>query len=177
MLHPELTPTMTEEEKNNAVARKYVGARKTNPLSDLNSPNFDSSYLQRPITNPPESLNFSSGISSFCAESLIGHETLMKKKAEMKQKQLESEDIKEVIKQGKRISAGLAFKCNTVRLGKTILDIQKEKLRDKEQKVHNTAVKEYNTYMKRKVKVDLLRLKKKDELSWTMGDYKAVNIF
>ena len=123
-----------------------------------------------------QSLNYASGIAYSTIETLIGHETLMQKKEEMKQKQIVSKALKESVQEGKRITAGLVFKSNTCRLGRDLLEIQEDKLKQKKSNEIEAAIRAHNTYLKRMGKASDIKKRKKDVNSWTKSDYKIINI-
>ena len=76
----------------------------------------------------------------------------MERKEEMKSKKTVSEELKEAFKEGKRLSAGLAFKANTCRLGKTILELKKEREKEVQQNADAVGRRQFENYRKKKEK-------------------------
>lgn len=167
LLHPELVVTMTEGEKCTAI-QENLHPSKNKPFHscsditnmDASIPNFNPNFLTSSqnsasdISGLSQSLNYGSGIAFSCVESLIGHETLMQKKEEMKKKQTVGESLTECAKEGKRITAGLIFQSNTCRLGKTLLDIQEERMKKKKQDAYTKGSNAYDVYIKRLMKAN-----------------------
>ena len=176
LLHPELQSTMTEAEKMDAVSQKFIGPNVSNENPNVNLPNMNSSYLSTESCNS-QSLNYSSGVAAYCAESLLGHENLMQIKAEMNQKQKISKDIKEVMSTGKKISAGLCYKSGTCHLGKSLLDLQKEKVKSKQQELQKAAENEFGRYINRKSKAIEIMQKKPDVMMWNKKDLEIIIMF
>ena len=94
----------------------------------------------------------------------------------MKKKQVVSENLKETLKEGKRITAGFIFKNGCSRLGKTVLEVQEERAAKKQVEEYNKGNKAYDTYEKRVAKAKTIIEKKTNLGSWCMSDFKAVNI-
>lgn len=116
ILHPELVATMTREEKCAAIDQELL--RLKNKLSAnailqaVTLPNFNFQFLIPPFNadcNLLQWLNFGSDVAYSTVEKLIGHKTLMQKKEEMKKRTGGREMLKEGIKEGKRLTAGLIF--------------------------------------------------------------------
>ena len=176
LLKPELVATMTKQEQDAAISLKYVAPKKN--LFPENISTFSPEFLSRSITNDDVShtLNFSSGVASFCAESLISHQQLMERKEEMKSKKTVSEELKEAFKEGKRLSAGLAFKANTCRLGKTILELKKEREKEVQQNADAVGRRQFENYRKKKEKATKIMEKNTVLSSWKKTHFKSVNV-
>ena len=89
LLHPELVDTMTKKEQESAVVNNYVGPK--NIMIQNDAPNYDPKFLSATVTETEtnsisQGLNYSRGVASFCAHTLIGHQSLMERRAKMKEK-------------------------------------------------------------------------------------------
>ena len=84
----------------------------------------------------------------------------MKKKEGMRQKTVMSELLKERLSEGKRMTAGFIFKAVRVRIGQTILEIQKEKAQQKQQDDMKKGSEAFAKYLKRMEKAKAIINKK-----------------
>ena len=64
-------------------------------------------------------LNFSSGESAFCLKSIISQEQLQQAREKIHEDIQKGKNLKETLKQSKKLSAGVIFKIGTIQLGKT----------------------------------------------------------
>ena len=87
-----------------------------------------------------------------------------------------SDTLKESVKEGKRLTAGLIFIRNTYRLGRSLLDIQEDKFKQKQTDAIKAGNRAYDTYVKRMAKANDIRKKKSDFNSWTKSDFKIINM-
>ena len=90
----------------------------------------------------------------------------MEKKAEMKENQIVSGSLKDTLREGKRITAGLNFKNGCSRLGKTVLEVQEERAAKKQIDGVNKGNAAYATYQNRVAKAKLIIEKKPSIDSW-----------
>ena len=174
LLHPELMQTMTKDERINARNNLLEGPRQQSTENGINTaPNCDPAFLNNNVNSIEtisQSLNYSSGVAYYCAKSLLGHEILMEKKAETKEKQIVSGSLKDTLRERKRITAGFIFKNGCSRLGKTVLEVQEERTAKKQIDGVNKGNAAYTTYKNRVAKAKLIIEKKPSIDSWCMKD-------
>ena len=89
-----------------------------------NMPTFDTKFLKKEKQMPK--LNFTTGDSAFCIDSLIHHKELLKARDRIKKEQQHGLTLKDRLKTSKRITAGILVKARSHRIGKTVFDIVKE---------------------------------------------------
>lgn len=139
----ELQSTMTKKQKSfEFLLSKHI----TNTISNDGSNDTDN----RPIGNAHEMngiLNFKSNLPSFCLKSIISQELIHETREKINEDMNTGKELKEVLKESKRLSSGIIFKAGSVHLGKTVFDIHKENQQEKKKeaimKVKNDE-KEYN---------------------------------
>ena len=71
-------------------------------------------------------LNFSSGTSQACLDAIIKDSDLQKARERIKENLNNGKSIKEQLREAKRITSGIVFKCNTTCLGQTVFDACRE---------------------------------------------------
>ena len=62
-------------------------------------------------------LKYSTGTAAFCLESIVHHNDLMEVREKTKAKRDQGKILKEELEEGKKVTAGQAFKGGTCRLG------------------------------------------------------------
>ena len=105
----------------------------------------DSEISSESHNNLPN-LNFSSGESAFCLKSIISQEQLQQAREKIREDMQKGKDLKETLKQSKKLSAGVVFKAGTIRLGKTVFDIHRENMDEKVKKANEKIRKEQQMY-------------------------------
>ena len=75
-------------------------------------------------------------------------EELKKYKEELNKRKEVGENANKTFKEGKRLTAGVLFKAGVVRLGKTVLDFQKDAAAKKKQREHDAKLKAYKQIKK-----------------------------
>ena len=93
----------------------------TNNLSSLNN---------NPIYND---LNFSDGMSNFCLKVFVSNEQLQQAREEIRKDMDSGKSIKQQLKESTQLSAGILLKAGSSRLGKTVFDVHRENLEEKNQ--------------------------------------------
>ena len=93
-------------------------------------------------------LNFSSGMSGFCLQSILSQEMLQNARSRINENIDKGKILMDHIKKSKALSAGIIFKAGELRLGKTVFDLHKENLREKKRKMNEKMKKDELLYNK-----------------------------
>lgn len=103
---------------------------------------------QPTINNPPQppSLNFSYGTARNCLDALVKDSDLQKARERIKENLNKGITIKHQLKEAKRITSGIVFKCNTTRLGQTVFDACNENRIKKKQQERDKIRKEKESH-------------------------------
>ena len=104
--------------------------------SDLSIPN-----------NLPNELNFSSGMSGFCLQSILSQQMLQNARSKLNETIDKGKILKDHIKKTKALSAGIIFKAGEVRLGQTVFDVHKHNLKEKKKKLNEKTKKDEKIYL------------------------------
>ena len=73
------------------------------------------------------SLNFSTGVSALCLSDIVRHEQLQEARERIQKDKKDGEDVTSKLRAAKKLTAGICWKSDTNRLGKSVFDIAKEK--------------------------------------------------
>ena len=128
---PEVRATMTMTELEEELVSSIVISTQTTTCTTLAvtkpTPTFDPQYLNAP---PPPAdslaLNYSTGTSAFCLDSLVQHSELMKSRERVKNERDNGKTVKEKIQAAKRVTAGVLFKASSCRIGKDVFEVQRD---------------------------------------------------
>ena len=82
------------------------------------------------------SLNFSTGISSFCLQSIISSEQLQEARAKIASDRNEGKNLFQQLQEAKKLTAGICYKNRAVRLGESVFNICKEKVEQKNNEIN-----------------------------------------
>ena len=107
-----------------------ISATSCSAFSMYNNPpsTFNNSQEQASID-----LNFSYGTAQKCLEAIVKDSDLQMARERIKENLSTGKTIKEQLKEAKRLTSGIVFKCNTTRLGQTVFDACKENIEKKKQ--------------------------------------------
>ena len=132
LLDPDIIAIMSDKEKT----REYNRLNHVMfPTTFSNDNGIDSCESDLSIPNNlPNELNFSSGMSGFCLQSILGHNMLQNVRSRLNETVEKGKILKDHIKKSKSLSAGIIFKAGELRLGQTVFDIHKQNLQEKERK-------------------------------------------
>ena len=156
----DLSATMTDKEKtrkynemNNIIhpSKSYEADSICNATSTSSSAPTCSTFTmnsQPTINNPPQppSLNFSYGTARNCLDALVKDSDLQKARERIKENLNKGITIKHQLKEAKRITSGIVFKCNTTRLGQTVFDACNENRIKKKQQERDKIRKEKESH-------------------------------
>ena len=154
LLDPDIIATRSNAEKtkefnqtNNIVFPKsfYADNNAMDSGSDISIPN-----------NLPNELNFSSGMSGFCLQSILSQEMLQNARSRLNETVEKGKILKDHIKKSKSLSAGIIFKAGEVRLGQTVFDIHKQNLKEKKRKENEKTKKDEKIYLENVAKAQAI---------------------
>ena len=158
LLDPDLNVTRTKNEMSEAyqlqnniiIPKKHynmdVSTVTTSTGMSTETENDDTGNDDSKSYNNLPTLNFSSGESAFCLNSIISQEQLQQAREKIREDTQKGKDLKETLKQSKKLSAGVIFKAGTIRLGKTVFDIHKENMDEKVKNARDKMRKEEQMY-------------------------------
>ena len=158
LLDQTLRSTMTAKESSQEYNRlnEIILPRTVNQTSDIDSSitdvtatiiNTDIDTEVTPNNLPTcEDLNFSTGMSQYCLKAYLSNEQLQQAREEIRQDMITGKSVKQVLKESTRLSSGIVFKAGTSRLGKTVFDVYRENIIEKNQKEIEKIKKDENTY-------------------------------
>ena len=126
LMNDDIRGTMTKEDKANEESDDVCLPFDGNALIKVkgNMPTFDTKFLKKEKQMPK--LNFTTGDSAFCIDSLIHHNELLKARNQIKKEQQNGLTLNERLKTSKRITTGILVKAGSHCIGKTVFDIVKE---------------------------------------------------
>ena len=160
LLDSSIRATMTEEERSKE--SKYTSFRIPSALQNNNQPHIPSCESSNSIVSVTDtlsaqtSLNFSSGTSLFCLTSIVNKQQLMKARERIKKDQEEGSEAISTLKQSKKLTAGICYKNDVVRLGKSVFEVCKEKIDNRNNELREKIQKEERAYVELKKKADEL---------------------
>ena len=102
------------------------------------------------------SLNFSNGASLFCITSIVNKQQLMKARERIKKDKEDGSEAVSTLKQSKKLTAGICYKNDVVRLGKSVFEVCKEKIANRNNELRERIQKEERAYVELKSKADKL---------------------
>ena len=142
LLDPDILASRSSKERSKQYNRMNGIVFPNKMISDENGTscgsvvNDSSSTIMSIHNNLPNELNFSSGMSGFCLQSILSEEMLQNARSRINESIDKGKILKDHIKKSKSLSAGIIFKAGQLRLGKTVFDIHKENLREKKRKMN-----------------------------------------
>ena len=162
LLDPLIRQTMTEKEKamestsNDYKVPSLVLNNNHIESENVPSDSSTSSTSSTHILSAQTSLNFSSGTSLFCLTSIVKKEQLMQARERIKMDQKEGDDAVEKLKKSKKLTAGICYKNDVVHLGKSVFEVCREKIQNKNNELREKIQKQERTYLELKRKADEL---------------------
>ena len=145
LLDPDIIATKSDKEKTREYNRLNHIIFPTT-FSNDNGTDSCESYLSIP-NNLPNELNFSSGMSGFCLQSILSQQMLQNARSKLNETIDKGKILKDHIKKTKALSAGIIFKAGEVRLGKTVFDVHKHNLKEKKKKLNEKTKKDEKIYL------------------------------
>ena len=145
LLDPDIIATRSDKEKTREYNRLNHIIFPTT-FSNDNGTDSCESYLSIP-NNLPNELNFSSGMSGFCLQSILSQQMLQNARSKLNETIDKGKILKDHIKKTKALSAGIIFKAGEVRLGKTVFDVHKHNLKEKKKKLNEKTKKDEKIYL------------------------------
>ena len=150
LLDPDILATRSDTEKSkeyNRMNHIVFPMINDNTIETSASDISDSSSSRQIILNNlPNQLNFSSGMSGFCLQSILSQEMLQNARSKLNETVEKGKILKDHIKKSKSLSAGIIFKAGEVRLGKTVFDVHKQNLKEKKIKLNQKIKKDEKMY-------------------------------
>ena len=137
-----MTIQETEEEASYSIlvpSRPPPSCTDIVPYSPTTADSTSTALTLYPSPVAAEILNFSEGTAACCLESIVRHSDLMEAREKIKVRRDEGKNLKEQLREGKKVTAGRAFKGGTCRLGQTIFDVVKEN-RDKRTQIDQAKI-------------------------------------
>ena len=130
-----------------------------------------SSLNNNPICND---LNFSEGMSSYCLKAFVSNEQLQQAREELRKDMDSGKSIKQQLKESTRLSAGILFKAGSSRLGKTVFDVHRENLEDKNKELIEKIKKDEKNYYEQVRKAEEVFEKKKTIETMTIKELTII---
>ena len=162
LTYPEIRATMTKSEREDEISSQLIvlSSKLILPtdtsdastvtdyhISESNSLNSASSKI---------SLNFSSGASAFCLQSIISQEQLHHAREKIKEHQDNGKETIEKLKEAKKITAGICYKSGTNRLGEDVFTVCKMNVEKKLETMRKKLEMEEKAYLELKRAADSL---------------------
>ena len=162
LLDPSIRATMTDRER--IKESKCTNFQVPNAFLDNNSiqqnilscESSTSTVSVTDISSHQTSLNFSSGTSLFCLTSIVNEQQLMQARERIKRDKEEGSDAVSTLNQSKKLTAGVCYKHDVVRLGKSVFEVCKEKINNRNNELREKIQKEERDYVELKRKADTL---------------------
>ena len=117
----------------------------------------------------PDDLNFQSGMSNFCLKAYLSNEQLQQARESIRSDMNTGKSVKQQLKESTRLSAGIIFKAGSSRLGKTVFDVHKENVEEKqrvlvekikkEERIYNENVKRAEEVFRRKQTLESMMIR------------------
>ena len=182
LLDPTLRSTMTSNEKSDEYQKlnqiilpnksSYHDKQTTESLTTETDQSDELSSLNNnPICND---LNFSEGMSSYCLKAFISNEQLQQAREELRKDMDSGKSIKQQLKESTRLSAGILFKAGSSRLGKTVFDVHRENLEEKNKDLIEKIKKDEKNYYEQVRKAEEVFEKKKTIESMTIKELTII---
>ena len=147
LLDPTLRSTMTanekcdEYQKLNEIVIPSTSPYHTNDLTtgslttvtDQSTNDPSSSLNNNPTIS--NNLNFSYGMSNYCLKAFVSNEQLQQAREEIRKDMDTGKSIKEKLRESTQLSAGILFKAGSSRIGKTVFDVYRENLEEKNKQI------------------------------------------
>ena len=185
LLDQTLRSTMTAKESSEEYNRlnEIILPRTVNQTSDTD----DSSIIDVTATNTDvdtdvtpnnlptcDVLNFSTGMSQYCLKAYLSNEQLQQAREEIREDMNIGKSVKQVLKESARLSSGIVFKAGTSRLGKTVFDVYRENIIEKNQKQIEKIQKDESAYNEQVKKAREVLEKKLTIESMTIRELKII---
>jgi len=119
-------------------------------------------------------LNFNSSLPSFCLKSIISQEQIHETREKINEDMNTGKELKELLKESKRITSGVIFKAGSVRLGKTVFDIHMENQEDKRKEAIAKMKKDEREYNDNVEKAKAVFEKKSELQSMTIRELTII---
>jgi len=188
LLDDELRSTMTKKQKskeflleNNIIfPSKNTNAKNgADPPSDSAMTTIQNNSATASINDnnnvaTAAGLNFNSSLSSFCLKSIISQEQIHETRERINEDMNTGKELKEILKESKRITSGIIFKAGSVRLGKTVFDIHMENMEDKRKEAITKIKKDEKEYYDNVAKAKEVFDKKTDLQSMTIRELTII---
>ena len=137
---PEIRATMTKDEKklelDNAdgicLPSSFLQPNQQSTISTVSTDSNTNGDNQTTTTDETLdsdqlTLNFSTGVSALCLNDIVRHEQLQEARERIQKEKKDGEDVTTRLRAAKKLTAGICWKNDTSRLGKSVFDIAKEK--------------------------------------------------
>ena len=159
LLDPSIRATMTDAEKieeQEASCDIHLPSSFNENIERNNetSTNTTDTTLTEDTQQP--TLNFSSGTSLFCLTSIVSKDQLMKARERIKKDQDDGAEAYNKLKSSKKLTAGVCYKNDVVRLGQSVFDVCKEKIELKKRELQEKIKGEEKSYLELKQKADAI---------------------
>ena len=125
-----------------------------NEIIERNNETSSDTTLTEATQQP--TLNFSSGTSLFCLTSIVSKDQLMKARERIKKDKDDGAEAYDKLKASKKLTAGVCYKNDVVRLGQSVFDVCKEKIELKKAELQEKLKEEEKSYLKLKQKADAI---------------------
>ena len=148
LLDPDILASRSSKERSkeyNLLNEVVFPNKKSNDIASIRA-NVDDDTSSIIHNNLPNDLNFSSGMSGFCLQSILSQEMLQNARSRINENIDKGKILKDHIQKSKSLSAGIIFKAGELRLGKTVFDIHKDNLREKKKKMNEKMKKNEKLY-------------------------------
>ena len=162
LTYPEIRATMTKSERDNEVssqlivlASKLILPTDTTDASTITDDNTSQSNSLKSASSKI-SLNFSSGASAFCLQSIISQEQLHNAREKIKEHKDNGKETIEKLKEAKKITAGICYKSGTNRLGEDVFTVCKMNVEKKIEAMRKKLEMEEKAYLELKHAADSL---------------------
>ena len=132
-----------------------------------------SSLNNNPICNN-DHLNFSNGMSKYCLKAFISNEQLQQAREEIRNDMDSGKSIKEQLKESTWLSAGILFKAGSSRIGKTVFDVYRENLEEKNKNLIAKIKNDEKMYCEQVKKAEEVFEKKKTIESMTIKELTLI---
>jgi len=183
LLDPTLRSTMTLKEKSEEYHKLHKiilpnikSSHHNTGTGSIASIVTDESTILSPNNNPicNDDLNFSNGMSKYCLKAFISNEQLQQAREEIRNDMDSGKSIKDQLKESTRLSAGILFKAGSSRLGKTVFDVYRENLEEKNKNLIAKIKNDEKMYREQVKKAEEVFEKKKTIESMTIKELTLI---
>ena len=184
LTHPEIRATMTKGEKqsellpsNDVFLPKYLLCPKQQSTELTSNDNGTATTINTLTDNSSAnqlSLNFSNGMSAICLTDIVRHEQLQEARERIQNSKRDGEDLIAKLKAAKKLTAGICWKNETNRLGKSVFEVAKDNQMKKDIESARKVFIEEKTYLQLKREADTLLSSGKDLKNMSIKELRTI---